>query len=456
MGIKQLKEFISARGGDFSDCVEKADLKKRAHEVAAKKPVNVTTVAATPGTTKVATPPRAPAAPASIASPAKGSVPDDELVDEDADIPDSDDDDAGTEEVVKGKTQKRFSVFRVKKFMTAQIGKTSAGQATVMKVLGEDGHVVVQALKSVTTKIKDAKVAKENKKDGIRFCLKAYNLWKHKDFTVESTKGLQHDAQLLAEIFCREAQVVVSGKRADIAPLVRCALRIHEGAMHLMSPHIQPKNAARLSELLKFYASSEFFEALLNDKENEAEREAIEKSATTMLLPLAPLLSGERERTSLARAQTLLRALENKRFEIVIDNPTVTHLFQQYLDLELGLASKNGLRFLLAVRDFEKTASRDLMKLRAPKIVDRFLSPNSELRVDGIDPKLVQESLDCIADGNVGMSTFAKVSEAVRRTLEDDFMNQFTGSKDYSVSAMSFETSTAPVTNQLTIALSSL
>lgn len=38
LGIKALRELITSRGGSFSDCIEKADLRKRAREVLAQRP----------------------------------------------------------------------------------------------------------------------------------------------------------------------------------------------------------------------------------------------------------------------------------------------------------------------------------------------------------------------------------------------------------------------------------
>lgn len=385
------------------DCVEKTDLKKRALSVWAASPLKE----------------------------------EDEEADVDENYEESSSDEEDTHDSSSSSakktssTSKRFSVFRAKKFVTSRMGDTRVGRAAVMKVLGEDGDVVVQALKSATTKVKDLKSGKEYKKVGIRMCLKAFNLWKHKDLNVEDSKPLQRDSQLLAEMFVRDSVGVANGKRCDVASLVKMAHKLHDGVMDLMKPHIQEKNALKLSEILKFFSSHEFLDPLLNSKQLESERMAIEKATLSVLLPLTPILSGERERTTLMRNRNLLKTLDNPRLDMVIDQPQVAQLFQQYLDLEMGLASKNCLRFYLAVRDFEKTASRPILRIRAPKIYGRYLVKSSDMFVNGVNDDAVAVVKSCLDNDQITMNLFSLVLDNVRSGLEDDFVEQFVTSKDY-------------------------
>lgn len=376
-------------------------------------------VAPTPPTDKKASSKTAASSSSSAAAPK------DALVDEEAYETSSSEDDEKA-------PQKRQSIaFRARKFMTSKVGETRMGRATVSKVLGDDGDTILQAIKSLTSKMTSRKEAKENKRDSVRFLLKAYNLWKHKDILVESTRQLQRDAQILAELFGREVDTRAMGKR-ELGAIGKVAARIHDCTLELFRPHLQDKNAARLSELIRFYASTRFLSALLNSPAGETECAAIDSAISNLLMPFPTILTGEGERMAVTQLKQQLRVLESPvRLEAFIEHPPLVALFQTFLDLDLGRCSKNTLRFFLAVRDYEKISARSLLKIRAPKIVEKFLLSNAELRVDGVSDAALQEVLRALDEPNVAASAFAPVIAEVRSALVEDFEQQFLTSADF-------------------------
>lgn len=398
MSVKQLKEFIVAQGGSHSDCVEKSDLKLRAQQLQ-----------------------KAPA--------------EDDF--EDAVISSSEDeeeDGAGEEEEgVRHASGKRFSVFRAKKFMTSKlVSGTSTGRATIMKVLGKDGDEVVQALQSICAKLSDLKTAKEMKKDAIRFLLKAYNLFKIKELTLESTKSIQTFGQMMAEMFVRESGKPVMAPRAPQL-LSTASIRVHDACVSVLGPHLQPKNRDRLSQLLKFFATKDFFQALLTRPDLDAEKTVLRQSMVELLLPFTSLLAGDSERAKHSKFKSFLAALEERKFDVLMEVPQFTLALQGFLELEMGLTPRHVLRFLKSVEDYEKTTSKSLMRDRAPKISNRFLLASSEFSVcEGVDPVLIAKAVHhANHEHECGLHVFTPVVGELKRLLREDFDSQFVKTRDY-------------------------
>ncbi|KAH9250917.1 hypothetical protein BASA81_011305 [Batrachochytrium salamandrivorans] len=395
MSVKQLKEFIVAQGGSHSDCVEKSDLKLRAQQLQK--------------------------------APAKDDF-------EDEVISSSDDEEDGEEEEgVRHASGKRFSVFRAKKFMTSKlVSGTSTGRATIMKVLGKDGDEVVQALQSICVKLTDLKTAKEMKKDAIRFLLKAYNLFKIKELTLESTKSIQTFGQMLAEMFVRESSKPIMSPRAPQL-LSTASTRVHDACVSVLGPHLQPKNRDRLSQLLKFFATKDLFQALLTRADLDAEKLVLRQSMSDLLLPFTSLLAGDAERTKHTKFKLFLTALEANKFDSLMEVPQFTLALQSFLELEMGLTPRHVLRFLKSVEDYEKTTSKSLMRDRAPKISNRFLLASSEFSIcDGVDPGLIAKAVhQANHENECNLHTFTPVVGELRRLLREDFDTQFIKTRDY-------------------------
>lgn len=391
MSVKQLKEFITSKGGSHADCLEKADLKTRALQLKLQN-------------------------------------------NNDDDFEDISSSDEEEEEAPAVQQQgKRYSVFRAKKFMTSKlVSGTSTGRATIMKVLGQDGDEVVQALQSICCKLTNEKTAKEMKKDAIRFLLKAYNLLKENKITIESTKSIQTTGQMLGEMFVREANKPTVRPTSPQA-LATCSLKLREACVQIMSPHLQPKNRDRLSELLKFFATETFFQALLSRKDMEEEKMVLARSTSELLLPFQPLLAGERERAKYERSKQLLRALQEQQFDTLMDFPQFTMALQGFLELELGLTPKHVLRFFKSVDDFEKTTSKSLMRDRGPKIVNRFLLETSEFSMtEALNAKLLGRTVaQAQTESECNLGTFADVVKELKRLLRADFDQQFVKTRDY-------------------------
>ena len=212
MSIKELKQYIAACGADSSDCVEKADLKARARECAKKFDMRAASSAAAPPKRT----PKAPRAPAATPSPNRGgtgtgnangggsgsgSAASASPVAHGAGAGAGAGDGDSTPGSAGGSGRKRMSVFRAKKFVASKVGDTKAGRATLIKVIGEEGDEMIQALKSAVIKYEDRNKAKELKHDSLKFIVKAYNLWKHKDLTPDDAAPLRRPAQMEAERF---------------------------------------------------------------------------------------------------------------------------------------------------------------------------------------------------------------------------------------------------------------
>jgi len=319
--------------------------------------------------------------------------------------------------------------------MTSKLGaETRAGRATIVKVLGEDGDAVVSAFKSAAAKLDSRAVAKEKKRDAIRLVLKAYNLWRRKDLTAESTRELQTEAQLFGEMFARDAGSPRARGARPVAHLAAQAKRVTDSAVRALRPFLRDKNVAALSDVLAYFASSRFVDALLNDERFEEECRTIEHSVSQMLSSLQPVLLGESEKATLKNQRELLRILsrgERMRIEQIVEYPSLVVLFQEMLDLEMGLASRNSLRFFLAVRrDFERVSTRSVLKIRAEKILDKFLA-DGEFKVGGVPPATADAVRRALESGSVTSSLFEPVVTEIRGALEDDFYHSFVTSEDF-------------------------
>jgi hypothetical protein len=484
MSVKDLKTYITSKGGNPNSCVEKKDLISLAKTLSIPTVITATTTTTTTtsskpsnnstpinsSSAKQSTPPKTTPSPNHTTPPKSSSnIPittktttstkqfddsDDDMDDDDELDEDSDDDysrpnsnsttppgsatttttnnnNSGSGE----KSRKNSLAFRATKFVTSKVGNTRAGRNTVLKILGDDGDTVIKAFKSATTKLDGKLVAKEKKKDAIRLVMKAYNLWRHKDITVENTRELQIQAQLFGEMFVRDSSSVsrVRGNR-NVTALVRVAVKVRDAAAKVMKPFIQEKNLTTLIDILTYYGSNRFLQVLLNGPDYIDECQSIEHACGAMLSSMPPLLLGESEKAALRHRKDLLKLLnkgDNLPLERAMEDPKLLVLFQEYLDLEMGLSNKNTLRLLIAIREYEKISSRNIMKIRAPKLIEKFLLPKGDCFVDGIDSTILTSIKEQVDSGMINSSLFNPILILIRKNLEDDFYQSFLPSEDF-------------------------
>ena len=474
LSIKELKARITELGGDPRGCVERKDLEallaRLTTQVASvhaappsparpAKPPTATataTAAGTPSPAKAASPAAAAAASATAPSPStptRGHTHSDSSSDG-GDIHDSDDDDddgnndadaaphpssgagTGPSTTTPPKNRKGSMSFRATKFLSSKLGAgTGAGRATIAKVLGEDGEAVIKAFKRVSTTLDSAHTAKEMKRDAIRMVLKAYNLWRRKEITADNTRELQVQAQMLGEMFVRDANSSRPRGSRTVTHLVAAADRVRELGVRAMRPHIQEKNVVALERVLSYFGSARFIGALLNHEKLEEPCRVIERSTGQMIMSMPSVLLGESEKSTYRNGKELLRVLNKPpdtiRLEQVLDTPALSGMLQELLDLEMGLAPRNALRFFLAVREYERISTRNVMKLRAPKIFDKYLAANGDSFVEGIPSDVLADIRATLDAGNATSSVFSAAVGSVRGALDDDFHKSFLTSKEF-------------------------
>ena len=405
MGVRALKQYIDDCGGDHTECLEKSDL--RAEALRCSNKVKATTTTPTkPRRTRVAS--SVASVPSSPGSPAITP---------------------GTGNSASGR--KKMSVFRAKKFVASKVGDTKMGRATVVKILGEAGDVMLQALKSATSTLDSHEEAKRKKHDIIKFMLKGYNLWKHKDITEESTRNCRRPTQIAAERLVMLAETKNVATR-DFTVLLKELVIMKEEVLKVFQAHVQDKNYAKLNSLLSYYTSESFVTRLVGSDAVRGERDELISAIKDMLAPTESILMTERSKDEINKLQRYVEGtLKSPHLVSFIEQPQLATMLQDFLDAHSKAAPKDSVRFLLAVQDYEKTTSKNLLKVRAPKIFDKYLRQKASNPMwSGCDEADVERVDESIAEGRVGMALFNKLKKQIISLMEDDFQN-FLKSKDF-------------------------
>jgi len=186
------------------------------------------------------------------------------------------------------KKDEQSATYRAKKFWASKTVGTRAGRKVITSLLGEDGELLLKALKRATTKFADEAKSKEVKKDILKLAIKAKLCADEGRLTEKNTAHAAQPINSLSVQMLRHLQQAPG--TVDVSSLAGNFSRIRDLIVDIMQPHLKPKNLEKLVSVFKFIGDPKFLNDILNNEKYAEERNAFKEHLGNVLTPLVQSL----------------------------------------------------------------------------------------------------------------------------------------------------------------------
>lgn len=186
------------------------------------------------------------------------------------------------------------AMYKAKKFLASATVGTSAGRKVIVGFLGDEGEILLKALKHAAAKYAGKEKATELKENILKLAVKAKLAADEQRLTEKTTSH----AVLPINSLCLQTvnHLRQPPGNVETQQLSGNINRIRDIILDIMHPHVQPKNYEKLQNIFKFLGDAKFLDAILNDPSYIEERTAIKENLQTVLAPL--LATVEREQAN--------------------------------------------------------------------------------------------------------------------------------------------------------------
>ena len=266
--------------------------------------------------------------------------------------------------------------FKLKKRLVSSLSELKWGRGAMTKMIGQDGHLMSNALKQGAKKMSGNETAKVMKVHMVKLLSKVAVLFQNELLTADMV-GEAKEACLLTFDYTLETLRVAKRKRVrNIPELIRLLWKCHDVILPLLTPLMKESNWSRLTALFQYYATEEFLNNLLCSKDYTNEQLMMKSAMEHMVSPLESEVANAKtflvKRLTTAQKE-LSSCLNSTNISIILAEGQVAQKFQDYNVSKFGPESGHLVSFCIAVDSFRSISNRTMLTKRGKTLSSKYL-----------------------------------------------------------------------------------
>ncbi|KAJ8605616.1 hypothetical protein CTAYLR_000085 [Chrysophaeum taylorii] len=321
---------------------------------------------------------------------------------------------------------KSSRLLKAKKYVVSRMTETRSGRTFLMKNFGEAGVQIMECLKSTATRFRDARTAKELKRDVLKVVTKAVLLHSNKVITEEMALPSREPTLACIQRVQEALDASIRGHEVDVQDVAKRITEAHDALLAILKPHVREHNWRRLTRAMRFYGDPEFLGAMTTNPEYAADRARLKVAVAELTRPF--------ENELLATTQFLAERLKRRAatLDALIEAPELRGFLADDLGAEAlsrWLAENDPtdyrcLEFVRAVEYFKTTANLGLRGPRANQIRVKYFGSDAA----SFDPDAVRACEASIAKTPPPRDTFRVLEAQAIDRLRVAFERRFVAS----------------------------
>jgi len=344
---------------------------------------------------------------------------------------------------------------KMKKNIASHLLDSVAGRKAATSFIGPEGNAILDGIKSFMAKDLGHEEAKERKKDLLKLASKIHIMITEKKLTEENTQSV---VKPLVTLGWHWLQYLSYDEKKSAEELKRLAVSMkasmtecHALLIALLSPHMQDKNAAKITSLFEYANNDAFLDKIRFDAKFDEERKIVVQNLDLVFQTLpGPLLSaiadqempcnvtgcekprlkadGKFQGSELCGVHHFKKytlQIETPRFEFWLKEESLRTRMLDWLGKENKLEVAH---FIGEVEKFKGIARKEMRAVRGPVLYQKFV----ETKIVTADEKVIGELKRAVeSKEGVSATCFDELLAQVSEDMQRLFMERFTVSKTF-------------------------
>jgi hypothetical protein len=309
-------------------------------------------------------------------------------------------------------------LLRGKKKIISLMAGSAGGRGAMMKLIGRDGQMCMDAISTATKAVSGAKFAKEQSSIIFKVASKAALMIKENLITPrELSATLKIVAELVNDV------IEISSTKLDFldvevatSTVIRHLQKVEVALTEAMTPHTHERTVVKLASLFAYFRSPPFLVQFISDPALAQTRLDLRQSLKA-LVPQGGITGAPRYNKR--DNEGIKDTIACPRLEQFVTEPKRMTYFRSFL--EAAGASAQPLAFCAAVGAFKQIRNKAVLTSRAELICEKYMVVGREFYIE-FDPALVERARALLTEeGKLNRAMFAPMVEASLALLGTHF-----------------------------------
>jgi len=322
--------------------------------------------------------------------------------------------------------------------MASRLVDSSMGRQTIVKFFGHSGDSLLQTVQAVAEIVHGGEFAKSLMVDIMKITGKIGLLLSNKTIKEEAFQPVVPFLLDVASAFQYNLDLKDASQRGS--KLVSESMEaLYETTFNLIKSHMQEKNAAKLTRVCEYLASSAHLEPLFHDQALEAHRITMQTHINRLMNPYSDEMSATNKHLRAAskkRYEKLTKLCEKPRFATFMAAVETRPIVTGWIG-EMGNRDSVSGQHLFAcdfycnVLDFKTISGRNMIKGRAGQIFAKHLREGCKKPIGVLTCSELEKIEDMVDGDNVRKDVFDVAAGRVKSLFDVLFEESFLESEAF-------------------------